>query len=360
MNAASLAARAPAGTPADLVAVKVTQAKDEHAWDQFVTQHPESTCEHLWAWRTVITSVFGHKCIYLTAERSGAIVGVLPLVLFDSRLFGRSVVSLPFLNYGGVLASEPEAVALLANEAERVGRDFGAAYVELRHRAPLIPSLPRREHKLALTRPLPASSDELWAKVDRKVRNQVRKAQKDGLTVVSGGAELVDQFYKVFARNMRDLGTPVYPKSLFAEALRALGDAARVHLVHMGPHATAGGVTVRHRDTVLVPWASSLREFRTHCPNMLLYWNMLDESVRAGATVFDFGRSSPDSGPHHFKLQWGAQEAPMAWEYILINRSTAPDHGPTSPHFAKLVSLWQKMPLAIANAVGPAIVRHIP
>ena len=196
MNAASLAARAPAGTPADLVAVKVTQAKDEHAWDQFVTQHPESTCEHLWAWRTVITSVFGHKCIYLTAERSGAIVGVLPLVLFDSRLFGRSVVSLPFLNYGGVLASEPEAVALLANEAERVGRDFGAAYVELRHRAPLIPSLPRREHKLALTRPLPASSDELWAKVDRKVRNQVRKAQKDGLTVVSGGAELVDQFYK--------------------------------------------------------------------------------------------------------------------------------------------------------------------
>ena len=126
------------------------------------------------------------------------------------------------------------------------------------------------------------------------------------------------------------------------------------------PEQTAGGVTVRHRDTVLVPWASSLREFRTHCPNMLLYWNMLDESVRAGATVFDFGRSSPDSGPHHFKLQWGAQEAPMAWEYILINRSTAPDHGPTSPHFAKLVSLWQKMPLAIANAVGPAIVRHIP
>lgn len=360
MNTASLTPPVSADAPANQAAVTVTQARSGHAWDQFVGQHAESTCEHLWAWRTVITSVFRHRCIYLTAQSGGTIVGALPLVLFDSRLFGRSLVSLPFLNYGGLLVSKPDAAPLLLHEAERIGRDFGAAYVELRHRTPIFPALPRREHKLALTRPLPPSSDELWAKVDRKVRNQVRKAQKDGLTVDSGGMELVDQFYGVFAKNMRDLGTPVYPKSLFEQTLQELGDAARVHIVHMGGQAVAGGVTIRHRDTVLVPWASSLREFRSHCPNMLLYWHMLDEAVKGGAAVFDFGRSSRGSGPHQFKLQWGAQEAPMCWEYSLLSQQTAPDHGPTSPRFAKLVTIWQKLPLAVANAVGPVIVRHIP
>ena len=181
-------------------------------WDGYVAAHPEGTIDHVARWRELFADVFGHESTYLMAKRGDVPVGVLPLVQFRSRLFGRFLVSVPFLNYGGVLASEPDATAALVARATEVGRAFGASHVELRHTARQLPELPHRQHKLRLTRALPATAEELWARVDKKVRNQVRKAQKDGLTAETGGAELLDAFYQVFATNMRDLGTPVYSK----------------------------------------------------------------------------------------------------------------------------------------------------
>lgn len=338
----------------------VSIAVEEADWDAYVLRHPAATLDHLWKWRQIFADVFGHDCVYLAASRDATIVGVLPLVRFRSCLFGRSVVSVPFLNYGGVLADDDQAAEALLHEAEVVSRRFGARHLELRHSARHFPSLPVRQHKLALKRSLPETGDALWEGLNRKVRNQVRKAQKAGLTSASGGVELVPEFYPVFARNMRDLGTPVYSSRLFERTLTLFPDRARVFVVRQGTRALAVAIAIRFRDTIIVPWASSLREFRQLCPNMLLYWTMLENAASTGARVFDFGRSSPDAGTHSFKLQWDAEATPLHWEYVLMTGSELPDQGPSNPKFATVVQAWTYLPLWLANAVGPLIVRSIP
>ena len=340
--------------------ISVSGNVTEAEWDGFVRNHPEGTIDHVWRWRTLFRDVFGHDSEYLAARRGGTVVGLLPLVKFRSRLFGRSLVSVPFLNYGGILVSEPSAVPLLLEHARQIAHQFNASHVELRHTRRQTTSLPHRDHKLQLRRPLPPSSDQLWSALDKKVRNQVRKAQKDGLVGQSGRAELVDEFYDVFSTNMRDLGTPVYSKRLFSETLRLFPQEARVFIVRLGKKPIAASITITLRDTALVPWASSLRAYRQHCPNMLLYWSMLEHSVLAGMRVFDFGRSTAGSGTHQFKVQWGAEERPMPWEYLLLTRDAAPDHGPQNPRFAPFIEAWKRLPVAVTRRIGPWIVSNIP
>jgi FemAB-related protein (PEP-CTERM system-associated) len=344
--------------PAD--GVTVEPATDQVEWDRYVEAHPDATADHLWAWRDVFHRALGHETAYLIARRKARVSGVLPLVLFRSRVFGRSAIAVPFLNYGGVLGDDADARNALLNAATSRARTFGASHVELRHVDRLFESLPFRQHKLAMRRSLPPAPDALWSAIDRKVRNQVRKAQKEGLESTIGGADLVDEFYRVFSRNMRDLGTPVYPKHLFSETLRLLPSRARVSVVRYRGHAVAAGIAIAFRDTVLNPWASSLREYRHLCPNMLLYWTLLEHAIQSGATMFDFGRSSPGGGTHQFKLQWGASETPLHWEYALISRREPPDQGPSNPRFERAIRLWQRLPLGVANVVGPYIACQLP
>lgn len=339
--------------------VHVRPETSESAWDAYVLQHPDATVDHLWGWRDIFERVFGHQAVYLTARRGDTIVGALPLVQFRSRIFGRFVVSLPFLNYGGVLADDRVATEALVARAVEIGRQFGARYVELRHVRRQLPDRPCQEHKLQLTRPLPESSDALWNEIDRKVRNQVRKAQKAGLVAVSGGAELVSEFYAVFAQNMRDLGTPVYSRRLFEETLRVFPDRTRICVVRHVGQPIAASVSLGFRDVAIVPWASSLREHRHLCANMLLYWAMFEQAIAGGFRTFDFGRSSPGGGTHQFKLQWGAREAPFHWEYPLLSGNAVPDQGPTNPKFRMAIDLWKHLPLAVAGRVGPVLARHL-
>jgi FemAB-related protein (PEP-CTERM system-associated) len=329
-------------------------------WDGFVERHPEATGDHLWHWRRVIERVFGHQCVYLGARSGGTLVGVLPLVLFRSRLFGRFAVSMPFLNYGGLLASEPEVRDALLRRAHNLTQAFGGSHLEFRHRTRQFADRPCRDHKVALTMSLPTSSDELWKTIDRKARNQVRKAQKEGVAVTVGGSELVDDFYTVFARNMRDLGTPVYSSALFHEAATQFPDRIRIVLATFEGRPIAGAVAFTFAGTLLVPWASSLREYRHLCANMLQYWTMMEHAVAAGCHTFDFGRSSRGGGTQHFKQQWGAVESPLFWEYSLITRGAPPDQGPANPRFNLAIEAWKRLPLWMANRVGPAIVRNIP
>jgi FemAB-related protein (PEP-CTERM system-associated) len=329
-------------------------------WDAFVDAHPDASGYHAWAWREVLGSGFGHDTSYLAARRDGRLVGVLPLVIFRSWLFGRFVVSLPFVNHGGVLAVDAPAARALLDSAMSEVRRVGAAHLELRHVRQQFPDLPSRTHKVAMHLPLAATRDAAWASLDRKVRNQVRKAEGSGLAVEAGGAEMLDGFYRVFAHNMRDLGTPVYSRRFFEAVLTRLADRATCIVVRREGEAVAGAITLRWRDTIEVPWASSLRQYRTLSANTLLYWAMIERAIAAGATVFDFGRSSPDSGPYHFKRQWGAIEQPLCWEYGLADGRTLPNLGTTNPRFALMIATWKRMPVRLATALGPRIVRSIP
>ncbi len=352
--------------------MEVSSSVTAEEWDRYVAAHPEATGYHQWCWRGLFERVFGHETIYLVARQPcvgrgsspaggepGAIVGVLPLVSLRSLLFGRFLVSLPFVNYGGVLADDDTAARALVDVARAEAERRGAASVELRHTRRMFPDLPVKQHKVAMTLALPEAAETAWKGFDNKVRNQVRKAEKSGFDTVAGGRELAGDFYAVFARNMRDLGTPVYSRRLFEEVLGTIPES-RAYVVRLDGSPVAAGITIGYRTSVENPWASSLREHRSLNPNMLLYWTMLQDAIARGFRVFDFGRSTPNEGTYQFKRQWGAMDSPFFWEYVMKAGAMLPDNSPKSAKFSLAVAAWQTLPLGLANALGPRIVANIP
>lgn len=337
--------------------VTLAHDADAFAWDQFVAGQSSATGYHTWAWRQVFQRAFGHEPLYLIARVGDAVEGVLPLVYIQSRLFGRSLTSLPFLNYGGVVATSTEVAAELVDAAARLAAERRCPHVELRHIARRLPQLPERQHKVTMLLPLEPG---MWDRLDRKVRNQVRKAQKSGLTAERGGVELVEAFYAVFTRNMRDLGTPVYTRRLFDAVLETFPDRAALHVVRLDDgRPVAAGLTYRTRRTTEVPWASSVRDYNTLCPNHLLYWHIIETALEQGCDTLDFGRSTPGEGTFRFKEQWGAQPVPLHWEYRLLDGAALPNVSPTNPKYRLMIETWKRLPLPLATRLGPHIVRGI-
>ena len=324
------------------------------AWDHYVRRHPRASHWHLSGWGGVFTRVYGHRPHYLVArEGDGSVSGVLPLVHVESRLFGSSLVSLPFLDGGGICAGRPEVAARLVDEAQRLARRLDVDVLELRHREPSGLGLPRVGTKVTCVLPLAASADDTWRRLDGKVRNQVRKAASSGLTAVWGGLESLDEFYRVFAVNMRDLGSPVHSKRLFAAVLEEFTESARLVLVRHAGRTVAGGVCLTFRDTLLVPWASALWETRSLCPNNLLYWEVIRWGSEKGFRSLDFGRSSPGSGTHRFKRQWGAPDEPLAWERVQLRGTGGGAVDPKDGAYGWAERIWRRLPVRVATEIGP-------
>ncbi len=330
------------------------------AWKAYTAEKPEAFGYHDPVWLEIIREAFGHPVYPLAVYKDNAISGVLPLVLVASRLFGRFLVSMPFVNYGGTLADDDESAEALLEEASRLMRELKAESVELRYTTSYPSSLPARGHKVSLYLDLEASPDAMWRGFKDKVRNQVRKAQKNGLSVIHGGAELLDDFYKVFQVNMRALGTPVYGKKLFETVLEKLPEQCSILSVRQNGACLAAGITYGHGKVMELPWASSLPAFRNLCPNNLLYWEAISKACSEGYSLFDFGRSSPDSGPWRFKIQWGAKELPLHWAYLLAPGNEMPDLSVNNSSFSLAIKVWQRMPLTLTNLLGPRIVKWIP
>jgi FemAB-related protein (PEP-CTERM system-associated) len=332
----------------------------EGACDAYVIAHPSGKFYHRPAWLGIVRRAFGRQTRYLTAESGGRIVGVLPLVFFRSRVFGHFAVSMPFLNYGGILADTPAVERALLDRATDEAKKAGAAHLELRHTRQLFPELPARRHKVAMTLRLESTPGRQWELLDRKVRNQVRKAEKSNLEAEHGGIEMLDAFYEVFSRNMRDLGTPVYGVNFFREVLSTFPESTRVFVVRSAKQPVAASLVVWHRGKIEVPWASSIREFNPLCANVLLYWEMLKFSSAGGFTTFDFGRSTRGEGTFHFKRQWGAEPRELVWEYWTDGGHSIPDLSPANPRFGLAIKAWQHLPVKVATTLGPFIVRNIP
>jgi FemAB-related protein (PEP-CTERM system-associated) len=341
--------------------INVNFALSAQRWDEYVQHRPAATGYHLSSWARVFNKAFGHETRYLAAESGGEIVGILPVVVFKSRFLRRFSVSLPFVNYGGVVADTPEVERALVEAAIDETRAMGGEYLELRHTRQMFPSYPSKQHKVAMVLPLKENEEQQWTALDRKIRNQVRKAEKSQLCATIGGAELVDAFYDVFAHNMRDLGTPAYGKAWFQQILANFPDNARVFCVWRGEQPIAASYVFWHGDTVEVPSASALRAFNPLCPNTLLYWEMLKFAAGRGFRNFDFGRSTPGAGTYDFKRQWGAQPHPLTWEYWLASGDDElPDFSPQNPRVQWAIEVWRHLPVPVTRAVGPLVVRNIP
>ena len=336
-----------------------TTAPDD-VWDGYVAGRPNASPYHRSGWCRLIARAFGHEARMLAVENENGLSGVLPLIVMRSRLFGRFVVSLPFLNAGGVLADDERSAGALLDAAIGVARDVRADYLELRHTARQFPQLSSRSHKVAMTLALRETPDAHWTVLDRKVRNQVRKGEKSGLQVRDGGLELVAPFYDVFARNMRDLGTPVFGIALFEEVMRTFPQNSRVLCVSANDRPVAASVVHWRGGSMEVIWASALREFNALCANPFLYWQMLQFAIKAGCRTFDFGRCTPGEGTFQFKQQWGAEPQPLVWEYWSAGRPIREDLSPKSSTFSRASNLWRRLPVPVATMVGPRIVRSIP
>jgi len=334
---------------------------DRRQWDGYVANHPAASNYHRYGWRDVVINSFNHSCNYLAARDSnGAITGVLPLVFMKSRIFGRFLVSLPFFNYGGLLCNNLETGNALLAEADNLRSELEAEHVELRHIEPWLAELPTKQHKVTMTLDLAVDAESQWQRFNPKLRNQVRKAEKNGLTAEVGGKELLADFYRVFVRNMRDLGTPVYSVDFFAEVLDAFPEDTRIITVKYEGNPIAAGLITWFRETVEIPWASSIRDFNSLCPNNLLYWTALQYALANGYKRFDFGRSTPGEGTYKFKEQWGAKPTSLNWQYLLPEGVLMPELNNKNPKYAMAIRMWQKLPLLVTRFLGPHIVKNVP
>ena len=348
-----ISSTAPAG-------VKVRLDVPAESWNEYVDRRPDASIYHRAEWAGLIERVFGHKTRYFAATAGDCVVGVLPVVSFHTPLFGRFSTSMPFVNYGGIVADTPDAAdALLAAAVDHV-RGTGGRYLELRHTARTFAGLSVQTHKVEMVLPLKTSVDAQWKVLQSNVRNHIRKGQKSNLQTTIGGLELLDAFYDVLAHNMRDLGSPVHSRRFFREILTTFPDSSRIVCVTLGSTPVAASFMLSHRDRVEVPWASAVRRYTPLSPNALLYWEMLTFAINAGAARFDFGRSTPNEGTFTFKQQWGGEPHQLYWEYWLADGATLPNRSPKNQKFSAAIATWRRLPLFVTRLIGPSIVRNIP
>jgi serine/alanine adding enzyme len=336
--------------------------EDQIEWDDFVDGIESSSIYHRAAWRDLIRDIFGHDSYYLhVKDGAGRIQGVLPLVHLKSLLFGNFLVSMPYFNYGGCLARGEGERDALHQRAVELARKLSASHIEFRdENTGVNVGLPERTDKVSMRLELPDDPDKLWSALGSKLRSHIKRPLRESPVVRTGGLELLDDFYKVFAVNMRDLGTPVYGKDFFKSILENFKDHCHLLVVSKDEQPVAAGFLMGHKGMMEIPWASSLREYNRYGFNMLMYWEALKLSIEKGFTIFDFGRSSHDSGTYRFKKQWGAQPVQLHWHYWLMEGDQIPILNPTNPKYSLAIKLWKKLPLPIANMIGPRLVKNLP
>jgi FemAB-related protein (PEP-CTERM system-associated) len=288
------------------------------------------------------------------------VCGVLPLVVLSSKLFGRFMVSVPFFNYGGILADSRSIEEELLFAVTAIAKEQRVAHIELRQQSPMNLGLPSKVHKVSMRLQLPQAVESLWKTFPSKLRSQIRRGEKEGLTAKLGGLDLLDDFYGVFARNMRDLGTPVYGRGFFREILRTFPKESKVCVVYHGHRPVAAGFLYGYRQTLEIPWASSDRRWARFAPNMLLYGTVLKFACENGYREFDFGRSSVDSTTYQFKAQWGAKPVQLYWYYWLQGGSDVPEINPQNPKYHLAIEMWKRLPLGLTKLIGPRISKYLP
>ena len=335
---------------------------DAGAWENWVAACPTSTLFHRLPWRDTIVAALGHRPHYLVAEDENGLCGVLPLFVVRTGLFGTMAISMPFLNAGGVAARD-EAVALpLLDCARETGRRCGCSYVEFRHRwpAPAAAQLPTNDFKVVSVLDLTGGTDDIWkSKLHQNVRNKIRKAQKNDVEI-RRGLDQFDAFYRMFAVNQRDHGTPVLPRRFFREIVARFGDAVNIFAAHRAGRPIGAKLTIDFRDTRYFIWSASTRAGNQFAPTPAMNWTAIEDAVAHGLKAIDFGRSTKDSSTQEFKKHWGVAVEPLYWQYHLLTRGEMPGLNVANPKFAMAIRLWRKLPLFATLLFGPLLARRLP
>ncbi len=333
-------------------------------WDAFVTAAPAAQLTHLSGWTELAREVFGHRTLFIEArDASGMLTGVLPVVQQKHWALGNFATSVAFVTYGGALAADPDIARCLMERAVQAVGPLGCRYLEFRDTEERTGPWRRRDDKVTLRLELPGSVEELTKRLGSKLRSQVKRAEREGLIRRVGTRDLLDDFYAVFAENMRNLGTPVYPKRFFAAILRRFEPYCRLVVIDWHGRPAAAGFLTFWRDRTEIPWAACRSDAKRVGVNMKLYWEVLALAIERGCTVFDFGRSTVDSGTERFKRQWGAQPVPLwwyRWERGIDSRASSVAGDERGRAMQLATRIWRRLPLDVANRLGPLISGALP
>jgi FemAB-related protein (PEP-CTERM system-associated) len=337
---------------------------DTTGWDRYVAAHPNATFFHQSVWRDVIARAFRHKTHYLIAEQDGTTAGVLPLAQVKTHLFGHTLISLPFCVYGGMLAENLETAAALATEAAAVGRRLAASATELRFLEDPEPGSfgtadwQRRPALYSTFRRTISADDEANLKaIPRKQRAVVRKGIERGLVATT--SHDVDGLHRIYAESVRNLGTPVFSRRYFRLLAEAFGPAMDVVTVSDDGTPVSAVMNFHWRDEVLPYYGGGTTAARACFANDYMYWAVMCQAAKRGARIFDFGRSKEGTGSYAFKKNWGFTPSPLSYYFNLAPGHSMPDNNPLNPKYRLMIAAWQRLPLPIANALGPVLVRGV-
>ena len=342
----------------DMIRVEVLANEESAQWDAFVDRCPEATFFHRFGWKSIMEEVFRHRTHYLVAKRGEEWLAILPLAENKSVLFGHSLVSLPFCVYGGCASIDPEATLALHRHAENLGRTLGASFLELRNVEQREAAWPRQDLYVTFRKKLEAEDEANMLAIPRKQRAMVRKGIKNGL--LSHIDPTAERFFALYADNVHRHGTPALSRRYFESLVRVFGKDCEVLTVTDAQGTPLSSVlSFYFRDEVLPYYAGDDVRVRDTAANDFKYWELMRHARARGCNVFDYGRSKVGTGSYDFKRNWGFEPTPLHYEYALYKCDSVPQNNPLNPKYRAFIALWRKLPIGVANAIGPHIVRSL-
>lgn len=340
------------------IQIRAATEADAQAWDAYVLTHADGTFFHRYGWKRLIESNYRYPGHYLLAERDGAICGVFPLGEVKHLLFGHSLISVPFCVYGGVLADDDAARAALEQRAMTLANELKVDHLEARNERPVRDDWLRKDGLyVTFKRELSEDHEQNMTAIPRKQRAMVRKGIKAGL--VGELDDGIDNLYEAYSHSVRNLGTPVFPKSHFEAIRKEFGDDVDVVTIFHEGQVVASVMNYYFRDQVLPFYGGGISEARNLAANDFMYWEVMQRAVERGCRVFDFGRSKIDTGSYRFKKHWGFEPTPLSYEYHLVKATEMPDLNPNNPKYRLFINAWKKLPVGISRIIGPWLARGL-
>ena len=338
--------------------VETLDKQSMERWDEYVQAAPDATFFHRAGWKTVLESAFGHNTYFLYARDHEKIVGVLPLAQIKSALFGNTLASLPFCVYGGIVADNEEVAAALREAACVLAQRLKVDALELRNMQASAADWPVKELYYTFRKAIDPSDEVNLKAIPNRQRAMVRKGLKEGLC--SEWDEGTERLYRVYSESVRNLGTPVFSAKYLRILRQVFGTDCSVLMITHEGRDVAAVMSFYFRDEVIPYYGGSTGLARTiKGVNHVMYWELMRYSAQKGYRLFDFGRSKAGTGPYSFKKNFGFEPQPLPYEYFLVTSSAVPDVNPLNPKYRLMINVWSKLPLPVANRVGPFLARSL-
>ena len=337
--------------------VRRFESGDEARWDAFVDSSAQGTFYHLSGWRSLIENTLHHPCYYLYCERKGEIEAVLPLVHVKSLLFGSALISVPFLVYGGPVASSPDALDQIQAAARKLAVELGVDNLELRNRVELSGDWVKKNNYVTFRKAIDPDPEKNLLAIPRKQRAMVRKGIKAGLQVEFD--DDTDRLSAAMLACKRNLGTPFFGPPWLRAIKEEFDSRVEIATVTHNSDTVCSVMSFRYKNEILPYYGGGGDLARVLNGNDFMYWSVMERACKDGIEIFDYGRSAIDSGAYRFKKHWGFEPEPLHYQYFLVKADSLPNLNPSNPRYRFLINTWKKLPLPIAGIIGPPIARRL-